>query len=148
MSSFSPSLPPFPSVLSLPSPIRAAQGTLQLTVKAPAVLALEPPAPLTPLVARWLAVLLAEPTVSPLWKLSVVQAAGSVCFFTPGQCLALLAGFDRDTQNAECVAAAQMLYARSAQPLSFWEHVLPRMTSMQQTSLKERCVRGWVGACG
>ncbi|GIL94432.1 hypothetical protein Vretimale_623 [Volvox reticuliferus] len=114
------------------------EGTLQLTVKAPAVLALQPPAPLTPMVAQWLASLLVDPTVSPLWKLSVIQAAGSVCFFTPGQCLALLAGFDRDTQSAECVAAAQMLYARSAQPLAFWEHVLPRLSTTQQAALRER----------
>ncbi|GLI64025.1 hypothetical protein VaNZ11_007186 [Volvox africanus] len=114
------------------------EGTLQLQVKAPAVLALQPPAPLTPMVAQWLASLLVDPTVSPLWKLSVIQAAGSVCFFTPGQCLALLAGFDRDTQSAECVAAAQMLYARSAQPLAFWEHVLSRLSTTQQASLRER----------
>ncbi|EFJ52507.1 hypothetical protein VOLCADRAFT_86673, partial [Volvox carteri f. nagariensis] len=114
------------------------EGTLQLTVKAPAVLALEAPLPLTPRVAEWLASLVGNLTASPLWKLSVIQAAGSVCFFTPGQCLALLAGFDRDTQATESVAAAQMLYARSAQPLAFWEHVLPRLPSAQQASLRER----------
>lgn len=107
-------------------------------MKAPAVLALEAPLPLSPLVACWLVSLLGDPTASPLWKLSVIQAAGSVCLFTPGQCLALLSGFDRDTQATEAVTAAQMLYARSAQPLAFWEHVLPRFSPAQQAALRER----------
>ncbi|KAG2501181.1 hypothetical protein HYH03_000996 [Edaphochlamys debaryana] len=117
-----------------------SEGSLQLTVKAPAQLALEPPAALSHLVAQWLCGLLADPQTSPLWKLSVVQAAGGVCFFTPGQCTSLLAGFDRDTESTECLSAAQVLYARSAQPLAFWRHVLPRFTPPQQDAL-----RGMVG---
>ncbi|GFR42396.1 hypothetical protein Agub_g3268, partial [Astrephomene gubernaculifera] len=115
-----------------------SEGSLLMTVKAPALLATEPPAPLSPLVALWLAGLLGDSVASPLWKLAVVQAAGSVCFFTPWQCVALLAGFDRTTQGAECVSAAQMLYARSAQPLAFWQHVLPRLTPAQQEALRAK----------
>ncbi|KAG2432898.1 hypothetical protein HXX76_008629 [Chlamydomonas incerta] len=111
-----------------------SEGRLELTVRAPAQLAVEPPAPLSAAVVEWLAGLMADPAASPLWKLAVVQAAGAGCYFTPGQCGALLGGFD--PQSAECVAAAQMLYARSVQPLAFWQRVLPAFSPPQQEALR------------
>lgn len=77
------------------------QGTLLLTVRAPAQLAVEPPAAMSPPVADWLAALLTDPTRSPLWKLSVLTVTGSCCFFSPGQCVAMLEGFDKSTQVGE-----------------------------------------------
>ncbi|PNW77510.1 hypothetical protein CHLRE_10g439750v5 [Chlamydomonas reinhardtii] len=111
-----------------------SEGRLELTVRAPAQLAVEAPAPLSAAVVEWLAGLMADPAASPLWKLAVVQAAGACCYFTPGQCVALLSGFD--PQSAEFVAAAQMLYARSVQPLAFWQQVLPRFTPPQEEALR------------
>eukprot|EP00198_Chlamydomonas_reinhardtii_P001211 XP_001690546.1 predicted protein [Chlamydomonas reinhardtii] len=109
-----------------------SEGRLELTVRAPAQLAVEAPAPLSAAVVEWLAGLMADPAASPLWKLAV--AAGACCYFTPGQCVALLSGFD--PQSAEFVAAAQMLYARSVQPLAFWQQVLPRFTPPQEEALR------------
>ncbi|KAG2448830.1 hypothetical protein HYH02_006181, partial [Chlamydomonas schloesseri] len=111
-----------------------SEGRLELTVRASAQLAVEEPAPLSAAVVEWLAGLMADPAASPLWKLAVVQAAGAGCYFTPGQCVALLSGFDPESD--ECVAAAQMLYARSVQPLAFWQQVMPRFSPPQQDALR------------
>lgn len=52
------------------------------------------------------------------------------------QVLALLSGFDRSTQATECLAAAQLLYLRTVQPLQFWELVLPWFGAQQEALRK------------
>jgi len=145
--------------LAAPAPTAGPAGTkkqkskgphvyrrLSFAVKIAAVVSAEEPRVLPEQLLQWAVKVLRQPKTDDKWRLRLVELLLPDWLLTPLQARELLDCFDPDMGQEQRLTAAQLAYARLAQPLDFWPSVLPSVLKPLQQSEFEHLAAPWLTA--